>query len=75
MRQENMYNPYQGRCCFIPGSVYFNANENSVLAAPFGRPPDFGGYPGGPPGAGKSIYKSQPLTLLSLIDTLSSMLT
>lgn len=37
-------------------NIYFNTNEKLALAAPFGRPPDFGGYPGGPPGAGKVIF-------------------
>ena len=55
-----MYNPYQ-RMSFIPSSsIYVLLSKlkeyvlTSVAPGLYGRPPEYGAYPGAPPGMGES---------------------
>lgn len=46
-----MYNPYQRTSL----SLSYSTSKANICSAPglYGRPPDFGSYPGAPPGMGE----------------------
>lgn len=47
-----MYNPYQ-RMAFL--TIKKDQADLSTAPGLYGRPPDFGSYPGAPPGMGKFV--------------------
>lgn len=54
-----MYNPYQGKEDWSIYLLVSNANRLSIATGPYGQPPDFGSYPGAPPGLGGELCLSR----------------